>query len=578
MLQKKDNIQDLREMFMKADIDGSGFLDVGELYAAFKEKGAEITEDELANLMAEIDIDKNCMIDIDEFISLMTMGDQIQFQSQQSQMTFMQIQKSRRLNPTDFVKLFKDMPSSFVPSFIFDLWKKPQCLPSSAFKAQIDPATMLWKDARELRTEYDMKILDQIDPKTQNSKPFIRPIDSSIAAEIRIIDAHGVPLPQNKNGGFQEDQIVKRVLNVAIQHTEPSLGDFKDSPQPKFIANSIQIPADWDPDDKDIWTFDVNKMSQFLFRTTSQDRLDKGKTKLIFELVVYLLQGQGDAAKSTEMSCGWCSLDIQDLQRPQNYDLPISGGNPQSEQAIRQEDIRADRTYLNAFKKVIAGGVVEKRLQIKVTPILKAAVDVRYHITMMPSTCVIQKSLLHFASAFMNYKGRKLLGDQDRSLFKKPSGDTVITCFPYILDCPEIFENVSLIWNEDVVPEMKKMKAETNIEWLVKRMKDYVCRLYPVIYSSHFDQNRLENQAYSACTNKKLFFERIRLVESSLRYGQNYPIKQSSQKYEPPSELTSFKPFSVSELDFQIWDNTKSKQDQFLQRIDEKKKYQFLYN
>lgn len=125
MLQKKDNIQDLREMFMKADIDGSGFLDVGELYAAFKEKGAEITEDELANLMAEIDIDKNCMIDIDEFISLMTMGDQIQFQSQQSQMTFMQIQKSRRLNPTDFVKLFKDMPSSFVPSFIFDLWKKP---------------------------------------------------------------------------------------------------------------------------------------------------------------------------------------------------------------------------------------------------------------------------------------------------------------------------------------------------------------------------------------------------------------------------------------------------------------------
>jgi hypothetical protein len=29
------------------------------------------------------------------------------------------------LNPTDFVKLFKDMPASFVPSFIFELWKKP---------------------------------------------------------------------------------------------------------------------------------------------------------------------------------------------------------------------------------------------------------------------------------------------------------------------------------------------------------------------------------------------------------------------------------------------------------------------
>ena len=32
--------------------------------------------------MAEIDVDKNSVIDIDEFINLMTMGDQIQFESQ----------------------------------------------------------------------------------------------------------------------------------------------------------------------------------------------------------------------------------------------------------------------------------------------------------------------------------------------------------------------------------------------------------------------------------------------------------------------------------------------------------------
>ena len=80
--------------------------------------GADITEDELAVLMAEIDVDKNQQIDIDEFIQLMTMGDQIDFQQAAAASTFLQIQKARRLSPTDFVKLFKNMPTTFVPSFI----------------------------------------------------------------------------------------------------------------------------------------------------------------------------------------------------------------------------------------------------------------------------------------------------------------------------------------------------------------------------------------------------------------------------------------------------------------------------
>lgn len=49
----------------------------------------------------------------------------------------------------------------------------------------------------------------------------MRPIDSTIAAEIKVIDANGVPLPQDKSG-FKEDQIVRRNLNIAIMHIGPS--------------------------------------------------------------------------------------------------------------------------------------------------------------------------------------------------------------------------------------------------------------------------------------------------------------------------------------------------------------------
>lgn len=68
LMASKESISDLKEMFLEADVDGSGFLDVGEIFAALKRRGAEISEDELAVLMAEIDVDKNGVLDIDEFI------------------------------------------------------------------------------------------------------------------------------------------------------------------------------------------------------------------------------------------------------------------------------------------------------------------------------------------------------------------------------------------------------------------------------------------------------------------------------------------------------------------------------
>lgn len=89
-----------------------------------------------------------------------------------------------------------------------------------------------------------------------------------------------------------------------------------------------------------------------------------------------------------------------------------------------------------------------------------------------------------------------------------------------------------------------------DVVWIIKRMKDYISRLYPVIYSSHFEPNRLKNSTHTACAHKKSHDERSRLIESSLRYGQNYPMKPTNTKFEPPSELTSFKPFSVSEMEF----------------------------
>ena len=159
------------------------------------------------------------------------------------------------------------------------------------------------------------------------------------------------------------------------------------------------------------------------------------------------------------MSCGWCFIDVQDLQRGMAMDLPIKGGNPQAEMAISQDDVRAERSGINAIKKVFAGGTVDKRLKVQITTMIKMPPEVRYHITMMPSTCLVQRSLLNFVSAYMNYKAKKLLEEQVGGVFRKPSGDVVISCFPFVFDCPDIVEILATIWREDVEPEMRKAKA-----------------------------------------------------------------------------------------------------------------------
>jgi Ca2+-binding EF-hand superfamily protein len=65
----------LRALFLEADVDFSGFLSVMELYNIFKKLGADVTENDIIELMTEIDVDRNGELDIDEFISLMTVGD-----------------------------------------------------------------------------------------------------------------------------------------------------------------------------------------------------------------------------------------------------------------------------------------------------------------------------------------------------------------------------------------------------------------------------------------------------------------------------------------------------------------------
>jgi hypothetical protein len=114
----------------------------------------------------------------------------------------------------------------------------------------------------------------------------------------------------------------------------------------------------------------------------------------------------------------------------------------------------------------------------------------------MPSTCFVHSNLLFFVSGFMNYKAQRLLKEMESGKFSKPSGDVVITSFPRIYDNPDIVEELVTYWVNRAVPEITKAN-ELGIDLIIKKMEDFVKKIYPVLFSEEFMMTEHTNTAKS---------------------------------------------------------------------------------
>lgn len=74
---------------------------------------------------------------------------------------------------------------------------------------------------------------------------------------------------------------------------------------------------------------------------------------MVFELAVCVKVGD----RITEMSCGWCQLDMALLDRAITHKLPIKGGSPSAEMLIKDQDVRTNRTGLQYLKKVMSSKI-----------------------------------------------------------------------------------------------------------------------------------------------------------------------------------------------------------------------------
>lgn len=101
---------------------------------------------------------------------------------------------------------------------------------------------------------------------------------------------------------------------------------------------------------------------------------------------------------------------------------------------------------------------------------------------------------------------------------KKPPGDIIISTFPKLLDNPDICECMALCWKEDVTSKFSSSNSR-NINVITDQMKDFVSRLYPIMYTTDIRNfMRKYGDTSSICYDADMLKTIQKLAKAALRY------------------------------------------------------------
>lgn len=126
-----------------------------------------------------------------------------------------------------------------------------------------------------------------------------------------------------------------------------------------------------------------------------------------------------------------------------------------------------------------------------------------------------------------------------------------MSTFPKVLDCPDLLEVVAQIWFEDHYNQMTQANKKS-IAVAIQKTEEIISRVYPLLFSDVFGYSAA-NATESLCGDKLKVEERRKLAMHALRYN-NASAKQKVN--EPMETLTSFKPFNIREIEFDVWNSS----------------------
>lgn len=394
----------------------------------------------------------------------------------------------------------------------------------------------------------------------QTFKPTYRPRETAMGFEITLDGAAGIICP-DKDHHFDRDNIVKRAVRIGIFDTKNK----------EFIGNMAQIPIlggvnGWNPKEADKWNFNKKSdagLNPVLFRHSVEldDFSGEEDLNLIFEFVVYLKKAK--TLTVSETSCGWAELELAKAKKDlSGLELEVHGGSSLADIKISKADLDAagKRSGLSGF--IGMKGASKSYLKVSTRKESSLELHEQQHLKLMPSLCLVHKRLLHFVSGFRSYAGKILLKDAGLGQVRQPAGNVAISTFPHIIDNPDILEIFVTCWEV----AYKGIKDKFNVQNIADEAKEMIWRVYPILFADGENDFHLSHPTDSAVGNPLKYENRLALINSALKYDSK---TAKSTKLKPIEEQTSFKPFNVREINFEVIDTAQASQEQHMRAFDQ---------
>jgi len=218
------------------------------------------------------------------------------------------------------------------------------------------------------------------------------------------------------------------------------------------------------------------------------------------------------------------------LKSQNNIKLKIQGGSPFNSAEINKDDIHNNRSGVSYLAKIFTNTKEASFLKVTFRTAEALEQDTRDHLECLPSTCFIQKKMLHLMSGYRNYAAEQLLPMQSQGNMKKPPNNIMMSCFNKIIDCLDILEVVAQVWQEDYFAPMGAATKRSIVE-MMRLAEDFATRIYPVIFSDSFGYSA-NRRTETMAGDKQKYQERRDLIFCALRFNST----KAKQKQERPLE------------------------------------------
>ena len=245
-----------------------------------------------------------------------------------------------------------------------------------------------------------------------------------------------------------------------------------------------------------------------------------------------------------QMSCGWCSVDLDNLTKSGNVELPLNGGMPSVSTQIHNTDVRTGRGTLFGKMGKLFGGNIKSELKIVVGLKEKVKAPFKTALDLLPRTCIVPTESLYMWRAYRCYAGRYAYpgGDINSSL----GTDIIIRTFLRIVNVPTFSKRLCGYWNQVGEPHFhNKVTGQVDYEAVIDKFEEVMNITSPVFEAQGFRFNKTD-QTMDLYGRGAEAQERESVVMDALSRARQ--VLQGDLRSAGNTELKYDRAFAVSDL------------------------------